>query len=252
MQMQSFSLKGKTVLITGGSSGIGKATAILCAEAGARIILLGRNVERLQEVHVNLAGNDHLAIAIDLTDHEKVKKKLTDQLQDIPHIHGLVHAAGITSTYPFKLMKPEQMQHYFETNVYSGFYLSSLLIKKMRKEPASMIFITSVMASVGEKAKSLYAMTKGALLSGSKSLAIELAGNNIRVNCISPGIVDTPMTENATYKKDEQLLQDTLSLYPLGFGLPEDVANASLFLLSDASKWITGIDLKVDGGYTAR
>lgn len=250
--MNNFSLKGKTILITGGSSGIGKATAFTCAQAGARIILVGRNIERLKEVYSTLKGTDHITVAVDLTQYDEVKKKVANELQDVNTIHGVVHAAGITSTYPFKMIKQEQMQHYFETNVYSGFNLSKLLLKKLRSEPASIIFITSVMASVGEKAKSLYAMTKGALLSGSKSLAIELADNKIRVNCISPGIVNTPMTANAVYKKNDALLAETLSKYPLGFGQPEDVANAALFLLSDASKYITGIDLKVDGGYTAK
>ena len=121
----------------------------------------------------------------------------------------------------------------------------------MTSQGGSIIFISSVMGMVGETGKVLYGMTKGALIAGTKSLALELARKKIRVNCISPGVVVSPMSENAIYSKDEKSLQRIKDLHPLGLGEAEDVANSCIFLLSDAGKWISGTNLVVDGGYTA-
>lgn len=250
--MEQFLLTDKIIIITGASSGIGQATARLCAKAGAKIILLGRNEERLKATYESLEGEGHLWYSIDLSDFSLLQKFVNEDLKGLNIIHGIVHAAGVTSTYPFRLIKMEHMDSYFKINVYAAFQLSRLLLKKAKVQGASFVFVTSVMASVGEKAKSLYSMTKGAVLSGARSLALELSGQNIRVNCVSPGVVNTPMTENANYKRDPKLYQAMLEKHPLGFGDAEDVANAVLFLLSDASSWMTGTDIKVDGGYTAQ
>ena len=249
--MNPFSLHNKTILITGASSGIGQATAIACDQQGSRLLLLGRNMERLTETLQKLSSKNHRVLAIDLTNFEDVTQQLSIFLKDVTCIDGVVHAAGITATYPFKLFKPEQLDAILKINVQATFYITKLLLKKLNKEGASLVFISSIMASVGEKAKTMYAMSKGAVSAGAKSLAIEYASKNVRVNTIAPGIVNTPMTANASYKKDEALLAKTLEKYPLGFGEPMDIAHSCVFLLSDASSWITGTEITIDGGYSA-
>lgn len=250
--MNPFSLENKTILITGASSGIGEATAIACDQQGATVLLLGRNEERLNGTLNKLSNRNHRLLAIELTEFEALSEQLVVFLKDVLSIDGVVHAAGITSTYPFRLFKPEQLDHILKVNVQTAFYLTKLVLPKLNKQASSVVFMSSIMASVGETAKAMYAMSKGAVSAGAKSLAIEYASRNVRVNTVAPGIVNTPMTANATYKTNEKLLAETLAKYPLGFGEPEDVANTCLFLLSDASKWITGTEIIIDGGYTAK
>lgn len=239
-------------MVTGASSGIGEATAIACDKQGATLLLLGRNEERLNRTLGKLSNRNHKILAIDLIDFEMLAKALPDFLKNVESIEGVVHAAGITSTYPFKLFKPEQLDNILKVNVQTAFYLTKLVLSKLNKQGSSLVFISSIMASVGEKAKTMYAMSKGAVSAGAKSLAIEYASRNVRVNTVAPGIVNTPMTVNATYKTNESLLAETLAKYPLGFGEPEDVAHACVFLLSDASKWMTGTEITLDGGYSAK
>lgn len=250
--MNSFSLEGKTILITGASSGIGKATAQLCSQAGATLILLGRDEIRLKEVLNSLSGQNHVVQTLELTDFVAVEDFAKSYLKTKAPIDGIINAAGISTTFPFKYSSPEKLDPFFKTNVYGAFNISRLFSKKSSAEGMSIIFITSVMASVGAKAKSIYGMTKGALVSGSKSLALELAPRNIRVNCISPGVVATPLIEGSEYTKSEAAFKEVVEKHPLGIGRPEDIAHACVFLLSDGSRWITGIDLKIDGGYTAQ
>ncbi|MDG2356679.1 MAG: SDR family oxidoreductase [Polaribacter sp.] len=249
--MNPFSLTNKIILITGASSGIGEATAIACDQQGAQLLLLGRNEERLRGTLGKLSSKKHRVLAVDLTNFEDLTQQLSVFLEDVKSIDGVVHAAGITATYPFKLFKPEQLDAILKINVQATFYVTKLLLRKLNKEGASLVFISSIMASLGEKAKTMYAMSKGAVSAGAKSLAIEFASKNIIVNSIAPGIVNTPMTANASYKKNDVLLAKTLEKYPLGFGEPEDVAHSCIFLLSDASKWITGTEITIDGGYSA-
>ncbi|MDT8394798.1 MAG: SDR family oxidoreductase [Bacteroidales bacterium] len=252
--LAAFSLKDKTILITGASSGIGRQCAFSCSSAGAKLIIMGRNHARLAETFETLEGKHHQAFMLDLNDEAKSQKVLASLQEKNKSIDGIIHAAGISTTLPFRSTSPDKMNEYFNTNVAAAFNLSRLMIKNklMNKNGGSIIFLASVMGSVGEMGKTLYGMTKGALLAGSKSMAIELASKNIRVNCISPGVVESPMSKNAIYSRDEASLQKIKDLHPLGLGKPDDVANACIYLLSDASRWITGTNLIVDGGYTAR
>ncbi|MCT4588714.1 MAG: SDR family oxidoreductase [Carboxylicivirga sp.] len=254
MNNQIFSLAGKTIVVTGASSGIGRACAILCAQQGARLLLIGRNVERLQET-VDQAenGQQHQTLQVDLCDYESVEEQMKQLLPQLGNIHGLVNCAGISTTLPFNSVRTEKMRHFFETNVFATLHLTRLLLKSKRFEKAgSVVFISSVMGVVGSAGKSLYSMTKGALISASRSLALEYAPKKIRFNCISPGVVETPMSQKAVYSRSEQALNQIKALHPLGLGNANDVAQSCIFLLSDASSWITGINLVVDGGYTAR
>lgn len=250
-----FSLLDKTILVTGASSGIGRQCAITCSEMGATVVILGRDQERLDEtLSAMQEPARHLSYAIDLLEYDKVESIVKDVVVIKGKIHGLINCAGISTTMPLKLLKNDKIEKYFQTNVYSAINLTRIFTKRahVADTGASVIFISSVMGAVGEVGKSLYGMTKGALLAATKSLALELAPKIIRVNCISPGVVVTPMSGNAVYSKDEESLNRIKSYHPLGLGKVEDVASSCVFLLSDEARWITGTNLFVDGGYTAR
>jgi len=249
-----FTLSNKTIIVTGASSGIGRQCAVSCSQLGAKLILIGRNTERLNETMNLLDENEeHNAFPLDLLDYTRLDEALNEIKSKYESIDGIVNCAGISTTLPFRRVTPERMDDFFKNNVAIGFNLCRRVIqeKLMSNTGGSIIFISSVMGMVGANGKVLYGMTKGALLSGARSLALELAPKNIRVNCISPGVVLTPMSKNAIYSKDKESLQRIRDLHPLGLGEVEDVAHACVYLLSDASKWISGSNLVIDGGYTA-
>lgn len=252
MQNNPFNLSDKHILITGASSGIGRQCAITSSRLGANVILLGRSLERLQETAALLENDNYTIVVTDITDYENTIAKLEEALTDLK-IDGIIHAAGISTTLPLRNITPEKLQPFFETNVFAAIDITKLLTKRKYANPngMSIVFLSSVMGVVGEVGKTTYSLTKGALVSGAKSLALELAGKKIRVNCISPGVVETPMSANAVYSKNEEAYNKIKSKHPIGLGTPEDVANACAFLLSDGARWITGTNLIVDGGYTA-
>ena len=253
--MNAFSLENKNILITGASSGIGRACAVRCNEIGAKLILIGRNSDELTNTKSMLAQPEKaVTVVIDLTHFNEVASTMKSVLSEFGEINGVIHAAGISTTLPFRNSSIEKMNEFFQLNVLAALHLTQILIKpgNVNTGTASIVFITSVMAHVGESAKVLYSMSKGALLAASRSMAIELASKKIRVNCISPGVVDTPMSQKAYYSQNEELKEKIQALHPLGLGEPDDIANAAIFLLSDAGRWITGTHLIIDGGYTAK
>ena len=249
-----FSLEGKNIIVTGASSGIGQQVAITCSRMRARIVLIGRNEERLAETRNQLEGEGHITLSYDLTELDGLKDMVGSIVNQIGVIDGLVNCAGISTVLPFKLMAPEKVEDFFKTNVYATVELTRqvLNIKNVNKQGCSVIFFASVMGVVGENAKSLYSLTKGALISGCRSLAIEYAPKKIRVNVVSPGIVETAINRNQPYLADPEKRKVTESMHPLGLGTTEDIANACVYLLSDASRWVTGQNLIIDGGYTIK
>lgn len=254
-RLSAFSLEGKNIVITGASSGIGRQCAISASQLGAKIVLVGRNLEKLEETKSMLDRPEtHLVCVADLQEYAQAEIAIQSAMSQIGKMHGVIHAAGISTTLPLRSTTSSKLDNYFKTNVYGSIQLTQLLTKPiyLSEEGASIVFITSVMGVVGEVGKTIYGLTKGALVSGSKSIALELAPKKIRVNCVSPGVVVTAMSNNAVYSQDEESLEKIKSYHPLGLGKPEDVANSCMFLLSDASRWITGTNLIVDGGYTAR
>ena len=253
-QYDSFSLQGKTIVVTGASSGIGRQVAIVCAQKGAKVALIGRNLERLEETKLQLEGEGHLTASFDLTDLEHQKELVADIVVKMGVIDGLVNCAGISTTFPFKLMTPDKMEEFFKTNVYATIELTRQVLnfKNVNKQGASIIFLASVMGCVGENSKSLYSLTKGALIAGCRSLAIEYAPKKIRVNVVSPGLIETAINRHQPYLANPEKRKQTEALYPLGLGETTDIANACVYLLSDASRWVTGQNLIVDGGYTIR
>ncbi len=253
--MNPFSLKNKKIIITGASSGLGRACAILFSQLGAIIVLMGRDENRLIETRKNMLNpENHLIISLDLTKLDAIEAHIKEASSKLGTFDGLVHCAGISTTLPLRLINEDKLNTFFQTNVYSAIQICKILSKPkyINVNGGSFVLISSVMGHVGEVGKTIYSLTKGALLAGAKSMALELAPKKIRVNCISPGVIITPMTSAQPYNESEESLSLIKSYHPLGLGEPNDVANACAYLISDASKWVTGTNLMVDGGYTAK
>ena len=250
-----FSLDGKLVLVTGASSGIGRQCSITCSQIGAKVVLFGRDLARLKETVSFMEDKvKHQVIAVDLLEYNSVDEAVREIVKKNGKISGLVNCAGISTTLPLNAVSPQKMEQFFQTNVIGAVNLTRQVIKSSHfsEKGGSIIFISSVMGVVGENGKALYSMTKGALIAAVKSIAIELAPRYIRVNTISPGVIETPMSKNAIYGRNEESLHKIKSFHPLGLGQPEDIANTCVFLLSDASRYITGTNMIVDGGYLAK
>lgn len=249
MSDNQFSLEGKTLFITGASSGIGAATAIACANQGAKVVVTGRNQERLQSVLDQLEGEGHLAIACDMCSSEDVAL-LSNQL---PALDGMVFCAGITRTIPVKRIKKEDISDIFATNLISPIEIVNQLVKQKKvNKGGSIVFISSISSSYADMGNSVYAATKGGLISFSRVLALELAPKGVRANCVRPGFVaGTGMTEGLSRLSEDQIELERQK-YPLGFGETSDIANGIIYLLSDASKWVTGTTLTIDGGITLK
>ena len=248
-----FSLDGKTVVVTGASSGIGKQTAISCAAMGARVVLIARNEGRLKDTLSRLEGSGHLAVPFDLTDYQNTNSYVKQIVEQVGPISGLVNCAGVSATIPLKLIDIQKMEEVFHTNVFSGIQWTRQVCRmgNISREGASVIFLSSIMGLVGETGKALYSMTKGALVSAVHSLACEFAPRRIRFNAISPGAIITPINQDLPHMKNPEARATLEAKHLLGLGETSDVANACIFLLSDASRWITGQNIIVDGGYTA-
>ena len=250
-----FSLKDKNILITGASSGIGRQCAITFSQLGANVILIARSKKRLKQTFDKLDKGNHLIISQDITEYNKLEEIVRCSVEKVGRISGFVHSAGIEMTLPLRSMQPSYYEEIFSVNVIAGFELARIISKKkyLGKNGASFVFISSIFSITSQPAIIAYSSSKGALISGVKSIALELVSKNIRANCISPGQIEsTSMTENIFDKLSKEEKIKRIEMYPLGLGKPEDIANACAFLLSDASRWVTGINLIVDGGYSAR
>jgi len=245
MSYNPFSLEGKTVLVTGASSGIGQATAIECSKMGAKVIITGRNQQRLQETFDALNGDGHIQIIVDLVKEEDLKS-LVSQL---PPMDGLVLCAGKGKTVPIQFATREVFDDIFNINFFSTIELLRSLYKKKRiSKNGSVVIIASVGGNYNfNVGNSVYGASKAALNSMMKFSAKEFATRKIRVNSICPGMVETPLINPSTISA-EQLEADKQN-YPLKrYGRPEEIAYAAIYLLSDAASWITGQDLVIDGG----
>jgi NAD(P)-dependent dehydrogenase (short-subunit alcohol dehydrogenase family) len=242
-----FSLKGKTILITGASSGIGRATAIECSKMGAKVVITGRNVERLNETFLQLLGDEHLQLVADLQDQNDT----TQLVEDMPVLDGLVNNAGITITLPTSFINKNALSEVLQVNTIAPILLTQNLVKKKKlKNGGSIVFTCSTSgvynAVVGN---AMYSASKGAINGFMKNAALDLAAKNIRVNAVSPGMIKTNILETSIITKDQ--LQEDMKKYPLKrYGEPQEVAFAIIYLLSDAAKWVTGTNLLIDGGLT--
>lgn len=242
-----FSLENKTILVTGASSGIGKAIAIECAKMGAQVVITGRNDQRLQETYGQLESAQLAYIVADLTKKEDIET-LVNQIDSL---NGLVNCAGLTIPKPFKFLQEEDIQEVMTVNFNAPLLLTQLLIKKKKLQKASsIVFISSISGTkVSYIGNSIYSASKGAINGICKGLALELASQQIRVNTVIPGMVETNIVSGGEVTQEQ--LEADKQKYPLKrYGKPEEVAYAVVYLLSDASSWVTGSNLLIDGGYT--
>ena len=246
-------LSGKNILVTGASSGIGKSIAIFLSKLGASIIMVARNEERLKEVYLNLEPGNHSWYLLDLNKPDGIESMLNNICRDGLKLNGLVHSAGISMTVPVQLLKLDDLKNIMTVNFYSFMELVKHFSKrKYNDNGGSIVAISSISSKVGARGLSAYCASKGALDSSIKALALDLAPKNIRINSIDPGMIRTQIYEDLNrLVNNSDFEADLKKRQILGVGEPEDVACAAAFLLSDASKFITGTSMIVDGGYLA-
>jgi NAD(P)-dependent dehydrogenase (short-subunit alcohol dehydrogenase family) len=246
MSITPFHLHDKTILITGASSGIGRQVAISCSKMGARVLINGRDEMRLQETYNQLEGDGHLIVAADLCT-EDARQAIAKQ---VIALDGLVHCAGAVKPFPIKFLDQANINEMLVLNLNAPVLLTALLLrsKKLNKN-ASLVYLSSISGKHPPKGGSMYGAAKGGLETFVVVLAREIYTQGMRANCISPGMVKTPLYDSAEAAISKDEMDKHIDRYPLGVGYPEDVANAAIYLLSPAARWVTGINLTLDGGF---
>lgn len=246
-------LKGGRFLVTGASSGIGQATCILISQLAGRVVAVDVNEDGLEHTMHAMDGEGHVSLGVDVRDVEQTPSWMGELASTGGVLSGIIHAAGIQCIQPVRLLSPSNYRDALLINTEAAIALTRGFQRKStcRREGGSIVFVSSVMAMAGSPGASAYALSKSALIGLAKSLAVELAPRRIRVNCVVPGFVKTPMFDRVSSSWDSEQRAAVESEHPLGFGEPEDVASAIAFLIADTGRWITGTNLIVDGGYTA-
>lgn len=246
MMNNPFSLDNKAILITGASSGIGKATAILCAQMGAKLIITGRTESKLNDVFDSLIGEGHQKIVVDFENENAI----TDLITMVSQLDGIVHSAGILETIPLAFTNSEKLSRIMKINFEVPFSITQQLLKaKKFKKDTSIVFVSSLSGySTVASGISAYSASKGAISASIRVMALELASKKIRVNAVCPGMVITDMNIENNILTETQLLEDEKRNYPLGYGTSKQIATSIVFLLGDGSSWITGTNLVIDGG----
>ena len=242
-------LKGKVILITGASSGIGRATAIECSKLGARVIITARNDKRLTLTYNELIGEGHQMYLCDMEKEEDINNLVSN----LPEIQGLVNNAGFTKILPLQFINFEDINNIFQVNTFAPMLLLQKLIKKKKIKKGASVVFTSSIAGIGFSTvgNSIYSASKGAISAFIRCVALELATKSIRVNAVCPGMVNTGILDKGIVSKEQ--LEEDIKNYPIGrYGKPEDIAWAIIYLLSDASNWVTGDNLVIDGGLTIK
>jgi NAD(P)-dependent dehydrogenase (short-subunit alcohol dehydrogenase family) len=247
-----FDLTGRRVLVTGGSSGIGRETAVVLSELGARVIVTGRRMDQLEATRGRMASGDHALEPFDLADLEAIPGWIKSLAATHGPLSGFVHAAGMQKTIALRGLSVDSLHETFRVNLDSAVMLAKGLRQKACCDAtASMVFVSSVRALVGAPATAAYAASKAALIGLTKSLAIELAREGIRVNCIAAGMVTSEMTDRIRASLTNDQFDAIVAQHPLGLGTKRDVACAAAYLLSEAGRWVTGHTLVIDGGFSA-
>lgn len=247
MMYNPFSLEGKTILVTGASSGIGRVTAIECSKLGATLVITARNEERLNETFSLLDGQErsHKMIIADLSNDEGI----ATLIENMPEIDGCVSNAGVGATLPIQFISMEELERVYKVNCFAPMMLTKALLKKKKLKKRSSVVYTSSIAGLTNvsPANAIYGSSKNALNAYVKYAALELSGKQIRFNTIHPGRIETPLIQNRMISEED--IKRDLEKYPMKrYGQPEEVARTIVFLLSDASSYITGTSIVVDGG----
>ena len=241
-----FSLESKIVFVTGASSGIGRGIAIGTSKMGAKVYISGRNENRLDETLSLMNGSSNVILPAELTND----KDINHLVEILPPLDGVVLCAGIIKTMPVKNITDSAIEEIFKVNIISEIQLLSRLLKKKKlNKGASVVIISSVSTFNVKVGNSLYSATKGAINSFAKAMALEISKQKMRVNCIQPGFVPSSILSQSGIEQDDFFFFFS-ERHPLGFGEPSDIANACIYLLSDAAKWVTGSIFTIDGGYT--
>lgn len=245
-----FTLEGKNILVTGASSGIGRQCAIDCSKMGAKVVVVGRDQERLNSVISEMGGHG-ISYSFDLAKIDGISELISEIVSKCGKLDGFIHAAGIEVTNPVKLSNTTDYESLFRVNSLSAFEIVKNLcgIKTFNKG-GSIVLISSISGVIARKGLSAYAASKGALMSAARVMALEMASREIRVNTISPGTILTPMMQKAIEAMSEEDKKKRIEGFPLGLGKTTDISNACIYLLSGASRWVTGQNMIVDGGYT--
>jgi NAD(P)-dependent dehydrogenase (short-subunit alcohol dehydrogenase family) len=248
-----YSLVGKKYLVTGAASGIGKSTCEVLSKLSADLILVDINLEGLLETKKTCKSSDEILV-LDLTQASKIKEAILGVVSHFGKINGIIHLAGKPYISPLKSISEEKCAEIYQLNTYSAIELAKIFCNRYvySGQKGSIVFVSSVYGFVGSSANVGYAMSKSALHGITKSLAIELADKGIRVNCVAPGFIKTNMLDTTSEMFNDAYTEKLNNLHPLGLGEAEDVALSIAYLLSDASKWVTGSILSVDGGFTAQ
>lgn len=240
-------MKDKNIFVTGVTSGIGLGVAQSLLALGCNVYGVGRNIDSIS--HLQTFDTFRFQ-SLDLSNTDLIENSVTTFLEGIK-IDGFVHCAGIEETMPISLYKPQNVREIFDINVFSGVELLRVLSKKkLSNEGASFVFLASVMSELGQPGKIGYCTTKSAVLGLVKSASLELAKRKIRVNAVSPGVVVTPMTNKLFDLITQENKEEIIAMHPLGLGEVQDIAELIIFLLSSKSRWITGQNIKIDGGYS--
>lgn len=246
-------LGGRAFLVTGASSGIGRETAVLLSRLGARLALAGRNAARLEATRAALEGTGHELAPLDLSCGDEIPAWLKTIAARMGPLDGLAHAAGIQNLLPLKMVASRDIESVLQINVGAAVMLAKGFRQKgVHSERSSIVLLSSIMGLAGASCRSLYSASKGAIVALTKSLALELAGEKIRVNNVAPAYVQTPMFDAVMNQMGPESFEKLVAAHPLGIGRPLDVAYAIAYLLGDTGAWVTGTTLVVDGGYTAR
>lgn len=239
-----FTLEGKTILVTGASSGIGRGIAIACSKMGASVIVNGRNEQRLSETMSEMEGDDNLSLAADLSDNVE----LAEMVAKLPKLDGIVHCAGIGQRVLCKQLQESDLDNMMNVNFKAPVMLQTEILKQKKiNKSASIVFIASIACDSPTIGNAMYSASKGAIISYANCLALELAPCLIRVNCILPAMIWTDLIFKGGITEEE--LREDEKKYPLKrYGKPEDIANLSIYLLSDASSWMSGSSIRITGG----
>lgn len=242
-----FAIEGRTILVTGAASGMGRATALTCAKMGAKVVIVDLNAEGLTAVLQEMEGEGHRSFVLNLADNST----WTTLLENCPQLDGFAGCAGIAAMQPFLFIDEAKMKQVFEIDCFGPVMLTKALLKKKKLgNGSSIVYVSSVDGpKIVHVGNSMYSAAKSALVGMARNMAVDLAPKKIRVNCVLPGTTDTPLirTTNVT----EESLSEVAKTFPLKrFGTPQDMANGIIYLLSDASSFVTGTELVIDGGYT--